>query len=305
VPRVTVEHHNEVAAGKVARSDPAAGIEQLRGSTVELLVSSGRPEVPDIAPGTDRTAATAALTAADLTAVVGSTPAFDDVVPAGAVLRTDPVAGTPLLVSAPVTLVLSGGPAPVKVPDVTGKSPEDAANKLVVDGFTLAEEQRVFDTSVAPGTVLGTTPGVGTSVPRGTEVALRIADALPVPDVRGKQTKDAVKDLEKAGFTVTVGDPAFDADIDAGDILRTDPGPGAMVDPNNAKIFIVPSNAVQVPDLVDDRVDQARKKLEKLGLQLSVSAFFSGSDDSTIWDQSPRAGGRVAPGGTVSASAFP
>jgi beta-lactam-binding protein with PASTA domain len=60
-----------------------------------------------------------------------------------------------------------------------------------------------------------------------------------------------------------------------------------------------------VPDLVDDRVDQARKKLEKLGLQLSVSAFFSGSDDSTIWDQSPRAGGRVAPGGTVSASAFP
>ena len=305
VPRVTVEHHNEIAAGRVARSDPAAGTEQLRGSTVELLVSSGRPEVPDIAPGTDRTAATAALTAADLTAVIGSTPAFDDVVPAGAVLRTDPVAGTPLLVSAPVTLVLSGGPAPVKVPDVTGKSPEDAANKLVVDGFTLAEEQRVFDTSVAPGTVLGTTPGVGTSVPRGTEVALRIADALPVPDVRGKQTKDAVKDLEKAGFTVTVGDPAFDADIEAGDILRTDPGPGALVDPNNAKVFIVPSNAVQVPDLVDDRVDQARKKLEKLGLQLSVSAFFSGSDDSTIWDQSPRAGGRVAPGGTVSASAFP
>ena len=120
-------------------------------------------------------------------------------VPAGAVLRTDPVAGTPLLVSAPVTLVLSGGPAPVKVPDVTGKSPEDAANKLVVDGFTLVEEQRVFDTSVAPGTVLGTAPGVGTSVPRGTEVSLRIADALPVPDVRGKQPRTPSRTWRRPG----------------------------------------------------------------------------------------------------------
>ena len=60
-----------------------------------------------------------------------------------------------------------------------------------------------------------------------------------------------------------------------------------------------------MPDVVDDTIEQARKKLDKLGLQLSVSAFFGGSDDSTVWDQSPRAGGRVEPGGTVSASAFP
>ena len=133
-------------------------------------------------------------------------------------------------------------------------------------------------------------------MPRGTEVALRIADALAVPDVRGKQTKDAVKDLEKAGFTVTVGDPAFDADIDAGDILRTDPGPGALVDPNNAKVFLVPSNAVKVPDLIDDRVEQARKKLDKLGLQLSVSAFFGGSTTrrSGISRRGPAAGSRRA-----------
>ena len=103
---------------------------------------------------------------------------------------------------------------------------------------------------------------------------------------------------------MTVGDPAFDADIDAGDILRTDPGPGATVDPNNAKIFLVPSNAVTVPDLTDDTVKQAQQKLDKLGLTLSVTAFFGG-DDATIWDQSPNAGGRVEPGGTVGATAFP
>jgi len=239
VPRVTTEHHNDVPAGRVAVTDPAAGTEQLRGSEVDLLVSIGRPEVPPIPAGTDARAATAALTAADLTAVVAAKPAYDDAVAVGAVLRTDPAAGTALTVGAPVTLVLSGGPGP-----------------------------------------------------------------QVVPDVRGTPTKDAVKQLEKAGFTVTVGDPAFDRDIDAGDILRTDPGPGAEVDPNNAKIFLVPSNAVQVPDLTDSTVAQAEKKLDKLGLKLSVTALFGGGDAS-IWDQSPGAGGRIEPGGTVSASAFP
>lgn len=304
VPRVTVEHHNDVAAGLVAQSDPAAGTEQLRGSEVDLLVSSGRPQVPAIPPGTDQLAATAALTAADLTVVVSGTPAFDDAVPAGAVLRTDPVAGTPLTVSAPVTLVLSGGPAPVTIPDVTGKSAEDAQNRLTVAGFVVGPAQKTFDPKAEPGSVLGSAPAAGTEVPKGTEVSLKIADALAVPDVRGTSTKDAVKLLEKAGFTVTVGDPAFDADIDADDILRTDPGPGTAVDPNNAKIFLVPSNAITVPDLTDDTVKQAQQKLDKLGLVLSVSSFLGG-DGSSIWNQSPGAGGRVEPGGTVSAAAFP
>jgi serine/threonine-protein kinase len=239
VPRVITEHHNDVPSGLVAVTNPAAGTEQLRGSEVDLLVSTGRPQVPSIPAGIDTRAAMAALTAADLTAVVAAKPTFDDTVPAGAVLRTDPAAGTAMTVGAQVTLVLSGG------------------------------------------------PGVHA-----------------VPDVRGQPTKDAVRSLEKAGFTVTVGDPAFDPDIDAGDILRTDPGPGATVDPNDAKIFLVPSNAVQVPDLTDSTVTQAEKKLDKLGLKLSVTALFGGGDAS-IWTQSPGAGGRVEPGGTVSASAFP
>ncbi len=304
VPRVTVEHHNDVAAGLVARSDPVAGTQQLRGSEVDLLVSSGRPQVPAIAPGTDQNAATIALTAADLTVVVSGTRAFDDVAPVGTVLRTDPVAGTALTVSAPVTLVLSGGPAPVTVPDVTGKSAEDAQNKLAVAGFVLGPAQKTFDPTAPPGSVLGSSPAAGTEVPKGTEISLKIADALTVPDIRGTSTKDAVKRLEKAGFTVTVGDPAFDADIDAGDILRTDPGPGTAVDPNNATIFLVPSNAIKVPDLTDDTVEQAQRKLDELGLTLSVSSFFGGQG-SAIWNQSPGAGGRVEPGGTVSAVAFP
>ena len=305
VPRVTVEHHNDVASGLVAQSDPVAGTEQLRGSEVDLVVSSGRPQVPAIAPGTDPNAASIALTAADLTVVVSGTPAFDDAVPAGAVLRTDPAAGTALTVEcAGHAGALRRTPLPSRSRMSPASRPRTPQNKLTVAGFALGPAQKTFDPKAKPGSVLGSSPAAGTEVPKGTEVSLQIADALTVPDVRGTSTKDAVKTLEKAGFTVTVGDPAFDADIDSGDILRTDPGPGTAVDPNNAKIFLVPSNAITVPDLTDDSVRQAQQKLDKLGLELSVSSFFGG-DDATIWNQSPGAGGRVEPGGTVSVTAFP
>ncbi|MGS0687259.1 Stk1 family PASTA domain-containing Ser/Thr kinase [Nakamurella sp. GG22] len=304
VPRVSTGHQNTVPAGVVASSEPDAGSRQLRGSEVDLLVSSGRPEVPAIAAGIDPAAAAAAVKAAELTAVVGADKSFDDTVPAGAVVRTDPKAGTALPVGGRVTLVLSAGPAPLKVPDVTGKSAEDAENKLKVAGFALGPRQRTFDPVAEPGAVLGSTPGAGTTVPRGSTVSLKVADALTVPDVRGTATEDAVAALEKAGFTVTVGNPAFDREIDAGDILRTDPGPGTRVDPNGAAIFLVPSNAVAVPELTGGTVAQAEQQAAALGLSLSVSALF-GAEDATVWDQSPGAGGRVEPGGTVSVSAFP
>jgi len=299
VPRAATGHSDTVPAGVVVGTDPDAGVEQLRGSEVELVVSAGRPAVPDIKAGLDVTTATAAINDADLTVVTGTAPEFDDSVPVGAVLRTDPAAGTELTVNAPVTLILSAGPRPIVVPQVTGKSQADAEKSLTDAGFTIGTVTRTFDARTAPGTVLRTDPTVGSTAARGSAVALTVADSITVPDVRGKSTKDAIAAMRDAGFSVSVGDPAFDAGIDAGDILRTDPGPGTRVDRTGATVFLVPSNAVTVPDLTDLRVKQAEKQLDDLGLRIDVTSFF-GDDNGRVWNQSPAAGGRVAPGGTVS-----
>ena len=304
VPQVRTEHDDQVPTGQVTGSDPAAGTRQLRGSTVDVLVSSGHPAVPSIAPGTGPETAEAALTAADLKAVRGPKPVFDDSVPVGAVVRTDPAAGTSLTVDSPVTLVLSAGPAPVQVPDVVGKSAQDAETRLTAAGFAIGARTEAFDPNADAGVVLSTDPAAGVDAPRGSAVSVRVSNALTVPDVRRRPTDEARKSLQEAGFTVTVGDPAFDADIDAGDILRTDPGPGARVDPTDAGIFLVPSNSVPVPDLTDGTVRQAAQELATLGLKLSVTAVFGG-DDASVWNQSPGAGGRIEPGGTVSVTALP
>ena len=74
VPRVTTEHltTSRRAGSRGRRPRPAPT--SLRGSEVELLVSSGRPQVPEIAAGTDPAAATAAIVAADLTVDPATTP---------------------------------------------------------------------------------------------------------------------------------------------------------------------------------------------------------------------------------------
>ena len=64
-------------------------------------------------------------------------------------------------------------------------------------------------------------------------------------------------------------------------------------------VFVVPSYAVTVPYLTDQGVKDAVRELNDLGLKIDVTSFF-GSDNGTVWDQSPTAGVRVQPGGTVS-----
>ena len=299
VPRTSTGHSDTVPAGLVVQTDPNPGVEQLRGSEVALVVSAGRPSVPDIRAGTDSGTAVATVRDADLTAVVGTDQEFDDTVPVGAVLRTDPAAGTELAVNAPVTLILSAGPRPIVVPQVVGRPQPDAQRMLTDAGFTIGTVTKAFDARSDPGTVLRTSPTVGSTAARGSAVELTVADSVTVPDVRGTSTKDATAAMRDAGFSVTVGDPAFDPNIDAGDILRTDPGPGTRVDRTGAKVFLVPSNAVTVPDLGDLRVKDAEKKLADLGLRIDVTSFF-GSDNGNVWDQSPAAGVRIQPGGTVS-----
>jgi serine/threonine protein kinase/beta-lactam-binding protein with PASTA domain len=299
VPRITSGHSDSVPDGQVVATDPDAGVEQLRGSEVELLVSTGRPMVPEIQPGMDKVTATAAIEGADLSAVTATEQEFDDNVPVGAVLRTDPAAGTELAVDAPVTLILSAGPRPIVVPQVTGQAQADAEKALTESGFAVGTITATFDARADPGTVLRTSPTVGSTAPRGSKVDITVADSITVPQVRGSSTQDAIAAMRDAGFSVTVGDPTFDPGVDAGDIVRTDPAPGTRVDRTGAKVFLVPSNAVRVPDLTDLSVRDAEHELDDLGLRIEVSSFFGG-DNGTVWNQSPGPGERVAPGGTVS-----
>ncbi len=304
VPRVREASDNVAVPGTVARTDPSPGTRLLRGSPVDLVVSTGRPVVPMISAGASPAQAAVVLRGSQLRTAAAALDIYDETVPIGMVIRTDPAAGQRVPINAVVKLVRSKGPRPIPVPTVAGKSVEDARNKLVVDGFRVAAQTReIFDATVEPGSVTGTEPAAGLVRPKGSQVTVLVAVSLTVPDVRGRSSQDADAQLAALGFTATVGSSEFDADVDSGAVIRTEPASGSRVDPLESDVTLVVSNAIQVPDLTDYSVSDAGRIASGLGLTLEVRSLF-GTPFAPVVSQDPEPGSRVAPGSTVVVGAF-
>ncbi|MEU6127873.1 Stk1 family PASTA domain-containing Ser/Thr kinase [Saccharopolyspora sp. NPDC047091] len=198
---------DEVPAGVVISSSPKQGARILSGQSVELVVSLGKPKVPDIAKGTDLEQAQQALRDASLRPERdASADQYDTEVPEGAVLGVDPGPGTELPISSTVRIVVSKGPPPVPVPDVTGASKDEAFAALIAAGFEPYEAGRQFDSNVEGDHVITTDPAPETVVklsgkPR---VGVVLSNAVTVPDLNGKRTQDAQQELAALGLTLEV-----------------------------------------------------------------------------------------------------
>ncbi|GAA2553688.1 Stk1 family PASTA domain-containing Ser/Thr kinase [Pseudonocardia hydrocarbonoxydans] len=166
-------------AGAVLAADPPVGTRLLRGEIVTLTVSTGRPTVPAIDAGT------AVATAEQLVRDAGLTPTrtsgdaeYDDTVPEGTVIRTEPAAGQPVAIGGPVTLVVSRGVEPppqpqrVSVPLVVGQTANEAQALLAELGLsTVVQSALPFQLNENP-TVIGQSPSAGAVVEAGTQVVL-------------------------------------------------------------------------------------------------------------------------------------
>ena len=145
----------EVAAGKVITTDPAPGAVLGDGAAVRVVVSVGKPkvDVPNVA-GLDYPEARARLVAAHLGATARLV--FDDVMPEGRVVRTEPMAGARAVYGSTVTVQVSKGPDLVTVPDVVGLSKKKAEARLRAAGLRWQYEllgigKEVRDQSPRPG----------------------------------------------------------------------------------------------------------------------------------------------------------
>jgi serine/threonine-protein kinase len=302
--KITGDHHDTIPAGLLVSLTPTVGSKVLRGRTVAVVLSQGRPRVPDIAAGAALEAARADLANADLGFRRDEkADAYDDTVPEGTVLKLAPPAGTELTVGAPVTVTLSKGPPPVKIPDVRGQTVEEAVAALRKVGLTVSgEPARRFDREVPTGKVIGTDPRAGQQTRKGTGVVLVVSSALVVPDVVAMPRPQALAALRNAGF-----DPVESGDGAGNDSARaygTDPATGTHVDPANTKITVVLSATVPVPAVMGKSVGEARQLLQKYGLQVQVNQIIP-NDSSAVIGQNPATGARAAPGSVVVLTAFP
>ena len=199
----------EVPAGTVVSADAAPGAELRHGTDVRLVVSQGpeRYAVPRLV-GLTVEEATQALEEADLQ-LGGRTGRFDETAPAGTILGSEPEVGTQQPPGTAVAVVVSDGPAPVEVPDVTGRTEQEARDALTGAGLLVeVSPDRVFDDAVPEGAVVSQSPGPA-QVERGTTVRLVLSkgpELVEVPDVVGRQFSSAEEELTELGLTVVRDD---------------------------------------------------------------------------------------------------
>ncbi len=93
------------------------------------------------------------------------------VIPRGAVVWQDPPAGMVLPPNTTVEIVVSGGPAPVTVPDVVGLALSSAEKIITAAGAKVGTVDTV-QTGGEPGIVIATRPGAGNGRSRGAAVDL-------------------------------------------------------------------------------------------------------------------------------------
>jgi serine/threonine-protein kinase len=192
-----------VPKGRVISQSPSAGARVAKSSRVALLISSGPSTEPVTnVEGLSEAAALARLRRAGFRP--SSKPQASSTVASGRVLGSDPAAGTPLAPGSPVTVLVSSGPAPVRVPDVKGQSQSAAEATLTNAGLTVGSVSKRTSSAQPPGTVVAQTPASGSSTHAGGSVDLVVAEAsqqATVPNVVGKGEALAAAALGSAGFT--------------------------------------------------------------------------------------------------------
>ncbi|MEU5055530.1 Stk1 family PASTA domain-containing Ser/Thr kinase [Streptomyces sp. NPDC001939] len=197
-------YSDTVKRGTVIASDPETGARIRDNGTVDLTVSLG-PEtvkVPDL-QGTPLGQAERRLKDVGLEPGM-VTKEFDEDVPKGAVVATDPETGTTRRAGSAIALVVSRGAA-VDVPDVTGESEEDAVADLQDVGLKAEISTKRAYSDVDKGSVAGQSPVEGKRLGEGDTVTLTISKGpvmVEVPDVVGMSVDDAHQKLEARGFEV-------------------------------------------------------------------------------------------------------
>ncbi|MET0426365.1 MAG: Stk1 family PASTA domain-containing Ser/Thr kinase [Actinoplanes sp.] len=210
----------------VVNQDPAATEKIVKGGTITLTLSLGQERfvVPDLG-GLELSAAKGDLAQLNLKLKEGAG-VYSDIVPEGAVVSTDPKSGVELKRGDTVTVVLSKGQAPIRIPDLSGKNINDARAELGRLGLTAQE--RYKDSDKPADTVIGQTPKAGTGAVPDDVVTLDVSKGPPlvtIPDLTNQPCQQAAQTLQGLNLRVRI-------DFNQQAVVRSQqPGPNTQVPP--------------------------------------------------------------------------
>jgi beta-lactam-binding protein with PASTA domain/predicted Ser/Thr protein kinase len=177
-PQVTTGVSTPQQKGQVVSTDPAAGFGLKKGATVSVVVGAGPAQLTlEDYKGQQYADAAAQLRSRKLVPVRND---VNNSAPVGQVISSNPPANSRVTEGARITLNVSTGKT--ALPDVVGKTEQDATAILNQAGFTNIDRQVVPppDDQEA-GTVFRTDPTANSAVSADQRITLFIAKAKPTP----------------------------------------------------------------------------------------------------------------------------
>ena len=170
---VIKEYSEDVPIGTIIRTEPSSGQKARKGSSVNIFVSMGKERylIPSDLAGKDPSEAISALEALTLV-VSGTNEIFDETIPIGKVVGTEPIAGTSVAQRTPVTLLVSKGPTLIEVPNVVGMDVATATATLQTAGFQVTAVNKLPVAIL--NKVYSQNPAAGTMSPKGSVITLEI-----------------------------------------------------------------------------------------------------------------------------------
>lgn len=204
-PEVIEAHNDLVPAGQVISAEPSSGERIKKDSTVELTVSLGI-EVFKVPAGITETSvqkATKKLKDVGF-ANVKELRVYDTKVKKGRVMESSVKEGATLPYNTEITLTVSNGPEPITIPQVVGKTADDA--KELAETFELKlTSKNEFSDDIPKGQIISQKPTQGSAGHRGDSLSIVVSkgpELVKVPDVTGKTIEEAKSTLTGLGFKV-------------------------------------------------------------------------------------------------------
>ena len=188
--------------GKIMEQKTKANTKVAKNTTIKVVVSLGeeakKVSVPDV---TGESEAEAEKLLQDAGLSVQNEAKYDDNVEAGKVISTDPVAGTELTEGSKVIMYVSQGKEKVEVPNLVGKTYDEAVAALTELGLNANPTEEYSDK--ASGTVLSQTQSAGKKVEKGSTIDFVISkgkEQATVPPLVWSKYEDAIAALSQNGL---------------------------------------------------------------------------------------------------------
>lgn len=189
------------------------------------------------------------------------------------------------------------------LPDYKDRVKDDAATDLGNHDVEVTFVEEASD-DIEKGRVIRTNPPAGTTVKDGDAIEVVVStgvEKIGVPNTTGDTITEAVNKMKDKGFIVTQGDDVYSSQP-VGKVAYTEPAAGKKVD-KGSEIIVYPSKGeemVTVPKIIGLTRSQARRELEKAGLEMGKeSTSYSSTQKNRVCVQSVSDGKEVKKGTAI------